>query len=103
MLAAARVPQQVTDIDLQRSSKPGQGRQGRHRLAVFDFRDIGTWNLHAAGQLSLAQIAAFAKITHRARHLKTVVFGHGLFRLAGELRNEPFRFLDFKRFVAAPA
>jgi hypothetical protein len=59
--------------------------------------------LHAASKLTLTQIAAFAKITHRTRHLKAVIFSHGFFRLSGELRNEPFRFFDFERFVAAPA
>jgi hypothetical protein len=58
--------------------------------------------LHAASKLALAQIAALAKITHCARHLKAVIFGHGLFRLSGELRNELFRFFDFEWFVAAP-
>jgi hypothetical protein len=58
--------------------------------------------LHAAGKLTLTQIAAFAKITHRTRHLKAVIFCDGFFRLSGELRNEPFRFFDFERFVAAP-
>jgi excinuclease UvrABC helicase subunit UvrB len=59
--------------------------------------------LHAASKLALAQIAALAKITDRTRHLKAVIFGYGFFRLSRELRNEPFRFFDFKRFVAAPA
>jgi hypothetical protein len=59
--------------------------------------------LHPAGKLTLTQIAAFAKITHRSRHLKAVIFCDGFFRLSGELRNEPFRFFDFERFVAAPA
>jgi hypothetical protein len=58
--------------------------------------------LHAAGKLTLTQIATLAKITHRTRHLKAVIFGHGFFRLSGELRNEPFRFFDFERLVAAP-
>jgi hypothetical protein len=70
--------------------------------SVLDFGDIGTWHLHAAGKLTLTQIAALAKITNSTRHLKAVVFSHGFFRLSGELRNEPFRFFDFERFVAAP-
>ncbi len=74
----------------------------RHRLAILDFGDVGTGYLHTASELALAQIAALAKIAHRARHLKAVIFGHSFFRLAGELRNEPFRFFDFERFVAAP-
>ncbi len=58
--------------------------------------------MHTAGKLTLTQIAAFAKITHRTRHLKAVIFSHGFFWLSGELRNEPFRFFDFERLVAAP-
>jgi hypothetical protein len=52
--------------------------------------------------LALAQIAAFAKIAHCARHLKAIIFGDSFFGLAGEFRNEPFRFFDFERFVATP-
>ena len=85
------------------AAKPCQRRQRRHRLAVLDFGDVGARHLHTAGELALAQIAAFAKITHRARHLQAVIFGHSFFRFAGELRDEPFRFFDFERFVAASA
>ena len=94
--------EQIANVDLQRRRQPSERRQRWHRLAVLDFGNIGTWHLHATGKLTLTQIAAFAKITHRTRHLKAVIFSHGFFRLSGKLRNEPFRFFDFKRFVAAP-
>ena len=103
MPAAARIPQQVTNIDLQSAGKPRQRRQGGHRLAILDFGDIGARYLHAASELALAQIAALAQITHRARDLQAVVFSHSLFRFARELRDETFWFLDLEGLVAASA
>ena len=69
----AAIAYQLADVHFERGGKPFERPQRRDRLAVFNLGNVGAGNLHAAGQLTLAQVAGLANLLHLRRHAKTGV------------------------------
>jgi hypothetical protein len=67
---ASGIPDKLADVDLESVGEPLKGAQSWDRLAVFDFRNISPWHLHAAGELALAQVARLADFAHLPGNLQ---------------------------------
>jgi hypothetical protein len=94
--ATAGVPHELAHFDLKRICQPLERTQGRDRLPILNFRDIGTGDLHAARQLPLAQMACTANLTHLPSYLQPC-FSCRRDRLTGDqLRGQGGRLLNVK-------
>ena len=74
LVASRRVAQQGGDIHLQRLGQTVQRAQRRHRLAVLDLGDVGTWHAHTGGELPLREVAHVTQVAHSAGYLETAFF-----------------------------
>ena len=68
--AAAGVAHQLANFHAQGEGEPLQRTQGRNRLAVFDFRNVGARYLHPSRQLALAEVTRAAHLPHLCCHLR---------------------------------
>ena len=60
--AAARIADQLADVDFKGVGQPLERAKGRNRLAVLDLGDVGARHLHAASQLALAEVTRAADL-----------------------------------------
>src|ERR1700720_4497021 len=74
---AVAIAHQLADVDLKGCSQTLERSEGRNGLAVFDLGDVGAGNLHAAGELPLAEVTSLANVLDLSRHAKTGVLGAG--------------------------
>ena len=65
--------QQGRNVHLKGAGKAIERGQRGHSLAVLDLGNIGAGNAHAAGELTLTEIADVTKIAHGSGDLKTLV------------------------------
>ena len=76
-VAIAGIAKEDRDIDLESVCQARKRGQGRHRLAVFDFGDVGAGDIHASRELALREVANVPQITNRRGYLKLSVGGRG--------------------------
>jgi len=64
LVAAAGISEQQADADFESLGKTVERGECGDGLAVFNFRDVGAWDLHATGELTLAESAAGANLLY---------------------------------------
>lgn len=74
-VAGGGVAQEGRDIDFKSPGETIQRAERGHGLPVLDLRDVGAGNVHAGGELALAEIAYVAQIADSGCDLNALVGG----------------------------
>ena len=101
--ATACIADQLAHFHAKGEGEPLERTQGRDRLAVFDFRNVGARHLHPSRELTLAQMAGAAQFPHLRRYLHAGVVAMGRRVAHHQMRSQLRRFLVVEGFVAFSA
>lgn len=98
-VAVDGVAQQAGDIDLESAREAVERGEGRHGLAIFNFRDVSARDAHARGKLALGKVADVTQVAYSCCYLEAA-FRQRRCRNQGEGGWFGGGLLDDERFVA---